>query len=267
MNCFKKTCLRSTNSNNKALLIGINYRQTNSELHGCINDTATIKKLLMKNNYNEKNIKLLTDDSDMLPTKKNILDNLKWLLDNPTNKPINLFFQYSGHGSYKKDNNSDEKDNRDECLVPIDYKKSGIILDDTINDFLKNYMTNNIKLTMLVDACHSGTICDLKYNLNIDSFDKNESNFKFETLNYENINGTIDVFSGCEDHQTSVDAWLKRKSQGAMTYSFTTAINNNNLTYETIMNDLYKIIKKNNFTQNPTLSSNCKIILKSKFIL
>ena len=49
-----------------------------------------------------------------------------------------LFFHYSGHGSYIKDENGDEVDGKDECLCPIDYAYSGMIIDDEIKGILQN---------------------------------------------------------------------------------------------------------------------------------
>lgn len=268
MKFFKK----SIKSNKKALLVGINYRRTNSELHGCINDVINMKQMLMKNGYEEKDIKVMTDDTSELPTKHNILTGLDWLLDNE-DKKANLLFHYSGHGASVYDKDSDEVDNKDECLIPIDYRKNGMILDDELRIVLQNKMTDNTSITMLIDACHSGTILDLKYNVNINTIEKKDNklvtDFKVEVHEYEPIKGVINVFSGCEDSETSADAWIDRKSQGAMTYSFLLALRQNeyDLTYEILMNNLFNIIKKGRYAQNPTLSSNKSIVFENKVIL
>jgi len=276
MNCCMPF-FKSRNSNQvekRALLVGINYRGTSGELHGCINDINNIKSLLLKNGYKEENIRMMSDDHKELPTKHKIAMGLIWLMENTKNKNMELFFHYSGHGSWVYDKNGDEKDNRDECLVPIDYKRNGMLYDDDIKSLVEDNLTSNSKLFCIIDACHSGTMIDLKYNLMVSKVDKTESKinteFKLETHNYEGtIKGQVIVISGCEDTQTSADAWLDRKSQGALTHSFSETMRNNNyeLDFETLMTGVYQIVKQNNFTQNPTLSSNKTIVLENKVVV
>ena len=271
MNCcmpfFKK---KIKTPEKRALLVGINYRRTSGELHGCINDIQNMKSLLMQNGYKEENIRMMSDDHE-LPTKHKIAMGLIWLMQNDKNEKMEIFFHYSGHGSWVYDKNSDEKDNRDECLVPIDYKRNGMLYDDDIRTLVEDNLTSNTKLFSIIDACHSGTMFDLKYNVNVEKIDKTDSKinteFKIETHDYPGeIKGQVIVISGCEDTQTSADAWLESKSQGALTYSFTETMRKNmfNLNFETLMTNIYQIVKENNFTQNPTLSSNKTIIFENK---
>lgn len=258
------------NNNKKALLIGINYRGTLGELYGCINDIRNIKKMLLKKGYNSKNIRILSEDSKLLPTKKNIGQGLLWLLENKENKPLDVFFHYSGHGSWVYDKNNDEIDNRDECLVPLDYKKSGMIYDDDLRNILCKYLTSNTNLFALVDSCHSGTMFDLRFNATCKTIKKidNEyvTDFNIETHNYKDIiKGNVYALSGCEDKQTSADAFIDRQSQGALTYSFIKTLKNNkDLTYEKFMSNIFHNIKSNNFEQSPTFSSNRSIVFENK---
>lgn len=55
--------------NKRALLIGINYRETPSELRGCINDVNNVKEFLLTKGYKEKYITILTDDTEVKPTQ------------------------------------------------------------------------------------------------------------------------------------------------------------------------------------------------------
>ena len=255
----------------RALLVGINYRGTSGELNGCINDINNVKKMLLTQGYAEENIRMMSDDHKELPTKHKIAMGLIWLMKNEKNTSMELFFHYSGHGSWVYDKNSDEKDGRDECLVPIDYKRSGMLYDDDLKSIIEDNLTSNTKLFSIVDACHSGTILDLKYNLNVDKIDTSDSKinteFKVETHQYSGeIKGSVIVLSGCEDTQTSADAWLEKRAQGAMTYSFTETMRRNNfdLDFETLMTGIYQLVKENKFTQNPTLSSNKTIVFENK---
>ena len=58
----------------------------------------------------------------------------------------------------------DEVDKKDECLVPIDYAQSYFIKDDDINAHLVDQIKGT-KFFGVIDACHSGTIFDLRHSI------------------------------------------------------------------------------------------------------
>ena len=152
---------QESEQNFKALMVGINYRNTESELRGCINDVNSLKKFLNdKNKVNYSNICILTDDTTLKPTRDNILEKYKQLLINSKEGDI-LYFTFSGHGSYTIDRNGDELDGKDELLVSIDNRG---ITDDELKNIAQQYLKNNVTLFVLLDCCHSGTLLDLKYN-------------------------------------------------------------------------------------------------------
>jgi hypothetical protein len=64
---------------------------------------------------------------------------------------------YSGHSSYVADQNGDEPEGRDECLVPCGYKSAGFITDDVLKILYDGYPTTG-NLTLVMDSCHSGTV-------------------------------------------------------------------------------------------------------------
>jgi hypothetical protein len=74
-----------------------------------------------------------------------------------------LFFHYSGHGSQKQDEDSDEVDGYDETIVPVDAKSAGQIVDDEMNAILVRQLPNGARLTAIFDSCHSATALDLPY--------------------------------------------------------------------------------------------------------
>ena len=60
-----KKILFTQDSKKRALLIGINYFNTNSELSGCINDVIHLKEFLSENLYfDSKDILCMRDDYD-----------------------------------------------------------------------------------------------------------------------------------------------------------------------------------------------------------
>lgn len=69
----------------KALLIGINYFNTDNELNGCINDVANIKNFITSvYGFQEDDMVILTDDqpedAKFYPTRANILSAMSWLV-------------------------------------------------------------------------------------------------------------------------------------------------------------------------------------------
>lgn len=241
---------------NIALLIGINYKNTNFSLKGCINDTLLMKNLLLNCGYN--NFIIMNDDLDqndqLYPTYKNIITQFKKIVNSPKNSK--LFIHYSGHGSQINDDNRDEDDLKDECICPVDFINNGFIIDDYIKEILIKPLDESIKLTCLFDCCHSGTILDLRYSY--------DGNFK---INYDEIEykSNVCLISGSKDEQTASDTFENNLNCGALTNAFINEFYNGN-SYE----DLYKRIINNmklKYKQKPQLSFNKLINIKSQFII
>jgi len=207
--------------NKIALIIGINYTGTDIQLNGCINDANSLKKLLLEQyGYQDKNITMLTDDTAVKPTGHNIIKSMYDIAFRTKHEKIDsMFISYSGHGSYIYDQNGDEKDRNDEVIVPLDYKKGGMVTDDILNHIL-SYVHEDTKVVALFDACHSGTILDLQYR-----YISGDCNVKETDVN--NVKADVILISGCRDNQTSADAYSLLKSGkycGAMTASFLTTM-------------------------------------------
>lgn len=247
----------------KALLIGCNYVNSSAELRGCINDVISVKQFLMQEHgFLESEIKIMTDLVPVVadrPTKANILRNLSWLVAN--NQPTSrLFLHYSGHGTYVRDRNGDEADGQDECLCPLDYMQSGLILDDDIRRLLVDPLVDGAQLFFLCDSCHSGTMADLKYKYTIVSTPAGVS-YTISTDNkYQPSKANVMFVSGSRDSETSADAYISGKFQGAMTYCFIKAWadmkrEGKPITYKRLMKSLLTLIKANRFAQNPQIAS------------
>ena len=251
----------------KALLIGINYKRSSSELQGCINDVMNMKRILeTKFSYKPENITVLTDDTKIKPTLLNIMNKLNELvLDKEANQ---LFFHYSGHGTQVYDFDRDESDGRDECIIPLDYEKHGIITDDTLKNILKK-MDDTKKLTCVIDACNSGSVLDLKYELNCLTREvKKESpqEYHYDNWSYEyrvqqkkqyHAKGNIMMISGCKDYQTSADAYINQTYQGALSYHLAKVLDQNDykIKLKYLLKDVHILLKKGRYSQRPVMSS------------
>ena len=230
-----------------AVLIGINYKNTDNELNGCINDTNNIKNLL-NTKYGFNNFLILTDNSPFKPIKKNIILALNFLLEGSI-PGDSLVLLNSGHGFNADDTNNDELDGLDEYIVPL-YAKTmnDCISDDELNKIIKNKLKTGVKLFALFDSCFSGTVFDLKYMLD-------SNNDIIINPNYDETLGRVIMISGCTDEQTSADAFIKNKYCGAMTNAFIHIINNyGSITLKQLVNNMQVYLLENGFEQTPLLS-------------
>ena len=55
------------------------------------------------------------------------------------------------------------EDGMDETLIPVDYQKAGHIVDDEVHDVLVRGLPAGVRLTGIMDCCHSESILDLPY--------------------------------------------------------------------------------------------------------
>lgn len=244
-----------------ALLIGINYKDTSSELKGCINDVNNMKTFLITQcDYKEENIKILTDNTTVKPTAMNILNEIgRLIIASYHNKSDQLFIHYSGHGTYIADQNGDEKDNRDEAIVPLDYKTAGLITDDVLHDYF-SYLPTGCNCVCLFDCCHSGTILDLKYNY----IKTDENDIENEA---SDISSNVIMISGCRDIQTSADAFIDGNWAGAMTVAFLETMKkfNNNVTCFNLLKSMREYLEQKGYQQYPQICSSRKLYNTSIF--
>ncbi len=138
----------------RALMVGINA-YPGAPLRGCINDVNQMKGLLKQYyGFTDDSFKILLDGQ---ATAANIIAGLEWLADGGDDPQAVRVFHYSGHGSYVADQNGDEPDGRDECLVPVDYQTVGMLVDDTLKSVYHKFPRHG-NLTLIMDSCHSGTV-------------------------------------------------------------------------------------------------------------
>lgn len=247
----------------KALLIGINYTGTSSQLNGCINDVIHMNEHLKTHGYTD--IKMLRDDlsAENKPTYDNIIAGFKWLTDGAT-ADSRLFVHYSGHGSYIADKSGDEIDGNDECICPLDYNSAGFIIDDDLKRYLVDPLPAGAKLNALFDCCHSGTVLDLKYNVKV-RLQGRKTRINIDIDNhYTDSNADICLFSGCKDNQTSADAWEERKFQGAMTFGYLKTYIDG-ITYSDFITKLTAFLKSSGYQQIPQMSTGRQLNINSVY--
>jgi hypothetical protein len=231
----------------KALLIGINYPNTEFPLDGCVNDINKMGTILVEK-FGFQSVVKLHDTSSIFPTKTNILAQLTLLLSQSKSGDV-LFFHYSGHGSQIKDTNGDDADGLDEVIIPSDYfSNKSIITDDEIKAIVQANLKEGVKLFVLMDCCHSGTIFDLKYN-----YDTNWN----PVVNDKSLDtiGDVIVISGCSDPQVSFDTKINNLYQGTTTWTFTSSVNST-ITWKQMINNMRQMLIKANLSEQvPQIST------------
>jgi hypothetical protein len=254
-----------------ALCIGINdYPGTGSDLNGCVNDANDWADLLKKKGFTVQ--KLLNSAA----TRQKILAAMKSLISSAV-KGDSIIFQYSGHGTFIPDQNGDEPDGSDECLCPYDINTKGPITDDELYDLFSTKATG-VKLVMLSDSCHSGTVAKfapITTPPTIKGGKAPQRKVRFlppasflskrdisklgvaKTMRRSSPPGRYGglLMSGCLDPEYSYDAYFQNRPNGAFTYvALSTAKKlKPNHTYTDWHKAIRKALPSQQYPQSPNL--------------
>jgi hypothetical protein len=231
----------------KALLFGINYRNTQYELAGCINDAYSIEKLL-KTKYGYTSTNVITDDSYIRPTCNNMYTQIKNFINSGI-RGDTLFLFYSGHGNYIKDKNKDEQTGNDQVLVGCDFV---YLVDDNMKNLINTCLKPGVTLIMVTDSCFSGSVLDLRYQY-MDTLKNKSLNTNVKQLE---TRGNVILISACQDNQTAIDTSFNSIPNGALTGAFLKVLENGTKpTWSNLITQLRTFTKQLNFTQTAQLSS------------
>lgn len=243
----------------KAVLVGINYFGTSCELRGCHNDVDNVRDALLNMGFQNENILTLKDSRSgrgkLEPTRKNILHQWSELIRNSKKGDL-LYIHYSGHGSYTRDRDGDERDGRDELICPADHTS---IVDDELFDMLVMGLPKDVKLRVVFDCCHSGSALDLPTRYMYGYHVARENRYV--------KNKDIVMISGCRDNQTSADAWIGGFT-GALTWAFLKAMtfadkHDKNMSWQGLLHEIRHYLKKEGYTQVPQLSMSKRSLVYS----
>ncbi len=223
----------------KALLVGINDYKQVKDLRGCVNDVTNMRSVLRTyRGFTNDEIRVLVDGR---ATKENILYRLKWLVDGAAPGDT-LVFHFSGHGSQIRDRDKDElRDHLDELICPYDMNwDDGYITDDKLREIFDT-LPKKAVAEVFLDCCHSGTgLRDLglerpaELGLEhpaVDRFlpppedilcrlegEQRELKPTWRFMPTDNRPSSNILWAGCEDFQTSADAYIHGSYNGAFTF-------------------------------------------------
>jgi len=165
----------TASSKYRALLVGINYTEA-AALKGSHTAVETAKAFLCDPKFNKfsegDDMKILMDDgSSTAPTREEIVNGMKWLVEGAV-EGTSLFFYFSGHGGQV--NNADRgadgsaepmADGLENILVPSDYAEKGFIDDDEIITELMMPLKKGVNLTCVMDCYHGGCGVDMPWSV------------------------------------------------------------------------------------------------------
>jgi len=271
---------------NKALLVGINkYPDPRNELRGCVNDILDMEHFIAETNkvYSKENIKKLTDKQ---ATKKGIITNLKWLLED-AEPGDQLLFHYSGHGAQAPTLfTSLEKDGLDEIICPYDFDgTNNTSLRD--KEFAQLFATipKGVHFVWISDSCHAEDLSRDPFKVEEMDDDKYNTRYRFflgtdmlkERVNEEEEKADISIgsiapiisplngalLSACQSHELSADAYINNRFNGAFTHYLIENLNKYSASknMRSIIGLVNKDLEKNGYDQNPQSEG----LLENKF--
>ena len=155
----------------RALIIGIDqyqppagYKPADStgrteykKLFGCRNDALSIFSIITSRfNFQPKNIDTLFNEQ---ATRDGILKSMDQLLAKSKSGDL-AFMYYAGHGSRVKNSLSFEASKMDQTIVPSNAWQQGVsdIRDKELAKIFNAFLDKGVKLTIIFDCCHSGSI-------------------------------------------------------------------------------------------------------------
>jgi metacaspase-1 len=207
----------------KALLVGVNdyppLGSAGQDLQGCLNDIDDMTQALEACGFEHSQIKSLRNQD---ATKARILAELRALVQG--NSPgDSVVFYFSGHGSYRPDDNDDdgEPDHKDEAICP--HELLMVIKDDELRAIIET-LHPAVNLEVFLDCCHSGTGTRLKpvpgerFMEPPPDAVRAGQNYKLRRmlLPSGNINHTL--WAACMANQNAEEHKLNQKTRGVFTH-------------------------------------------------
>jgi len=187
-----------TGSTVHMLILSLDYPGTGHELT-CTDDGINMEMLAKECGVNDI-VHLVNNECHF----ENVKDQMNAVMDRCQEGDY-FVFNYAGHGSEVPDVDGDEADGKDECLCLVTpdggLSKSGFMTDDEFAEIVTSKLAGTgVKVLIMCDCCHSGTMAD------------------FADEEWKDIEAIS--MSGCKDDQTSGDTG----SGGIWTHSLLLAI-------------------------------------------
>lgn len=263
----------------KALIVGINAYPS-APLRGCVNDARDME-MMLRDNFEFDNMQMLLDEQ---ATTANIKAGLQWLITGARPGDV-LFFHYSGHGSQVRDTSDPdiEPDGLDEIICPVDLDWNTKIITDDYLKWVFDQVPAGVNLTVFFDCCNSGSALDqieFYQPLGLGAARTTEDPVRGNSLSRylpppshlrpltegmvpktrsvqsRQVDSTGLLLTGCQSQQTSADAYINGRYNGAATYALVGAVRTSGfeISYKHLVEDMNNFMVKNGFSQRPELN-------------
>ena len=210
-----------------ALIVGIDeyaFMEEKYQLAGCANDAGVIRGLLTdKFGFPSDNITMLLNGE---ARRDSILAAMETIVTGIGKEDI-VVFHYSGHGHRcrVKSEFTDEASGKQNCILPHDDSEPGPdgdiyreIRDHQINDWLMRLSQHTSNITLIFDACHSGTVTRSSDRSSTTrcvpemerpaAGDPRAADQKNSSGNWLQLSDHYVVISGCRDVETSKEKYF-----------------------------------------------------------
>lgn len=255
----------------KAFCVGINdYPYDGSDLNGCVNDAKAWASVLIDHfDFASADAKVITDAE---ATKSAMVAGIKGLLTGARSGDV-LVFTNSSHGTYIADASGDEPA-YDEAICPYD-TADNLLTDDELRELFSG-LGAGVKLTIISDSCHSGTVTRAAIAENLPGL-RTPDDRRVRFLNPALMGRSVldnpwrarpkgrakhpeskmkeILLAGCTDKEYSYDAMIGGKYHGAMTYHALQAMREAeyNLSYSQLHSRLGSLVDQAGYPQHPQL--------------
>jgi hypothetical protein len=208
----------------RALLIGIN-QYPGQPLNGCVNDITDMADYLVSaHGFASADIRLLTDGR---ATADGIRERIKWLVGG-AQAGDTLLLHYSGHGTLFpiRDAAGDVTAVHGAiCPVDFDWTEPHAIFEDELRNLI-DLAPTGVEFIFVSDSCHSGSLTRAILPYQVRELTPPEDiRWRLQTARELGIvpqllevHDRCGLISGCRQDQTSADALIGGRYNGALTY-------------------------------------------------
>lgn len=248
----------------RALCVGINkYPQPGMDLQGCVNDAGNWAALLTDHyDFVKDDVSVLLDEQ---ATHATVVAGLKGLLVGARKGDV-VVFTNSSHGTYLADTDGDEP-TYDEAMCPYDTAEHPLV-DDQLRELFAD-LPDGVRLTVISDSCHSGSLTRVMPRTPDQRRPRFMSPKAIGLPEIPEIRRTAKprkeafpeeamveiLLSGCKSSQYSFDAVIDGVPSGAFSHFALAAIRDAGyaITYEALHARVVPALADSNYDQEPQL--------------
>jgi hypothetical protein len=233
-----------------------------SELYGCLNDATDWATVLEARGFETQRL------LEARATRAAILEAIGERIAAAGSDGV-CVITYSGHGSYRADDDSDEPDGRDELWCPIDYGNGVCVADDDLYDVIRAHSAG-ARVVVISDSCFSGTMTRAVLSpLTTSRHRRARFLPPTQVLTEAEARRAVlarraprsvrpdlcTLLAGCTDEELSYDGEFDGRPNGAFTYCALQALNvvDANATYRDWMEVIRRYLPSSSYPQTPGL--------------